>query len=65
MKNGEEFDGYNFDELHHWNWYIEDHALHALDPRHLFPMSISYMRRYIREQQLDLFGHHSTFTFNP
>ena len=39
IKSGVELPGYNFDQIHHWNWFLSDNAQHALDARHLFPVS--------------------------
>ena len=35
---GESFPGYSFEKIHHWNWYLRDNALHALDPTNLYPV---------------------------
>ena len=38
MAQGDEFPGYSFDKIHHWNWRLRDWSHHALDPRHLYPV---------------------------
>jgi hypothetical protein len=59
-KNGETFDGYEFDHVHHWNWFLRDNAYHALDPRQLFPVSNSM---HDRIHAATTIGPHPTF--NP
>lgn len=41
MNDGQKFPGWSFEELHHWNWAMSSHSLHAIDPRHIYPMSKS------------------------
>jgi hypothetical protein len=36
---GESFEGYRFEKFHHWNWYMRDYPMEALDPRQIFPVS--------------------------
>ena len=38
-KNGETFDGVNFERLHHWNWPLADFPGDATNARKLFPLS--------------------------
>ena len=37
--NGQVFDGYDFERLHHWNWPIGNYAEDATNASKLFPVS--------------------------